>query len=93
MTPIRTTNNCNILSRHHNTFLLYLNVYLLIICTRDEQAEEVRDIEAKHPGDFGKIYHLVKGDLYRKSFQETGNTQNSVWSCGESLSLFQLKHS
>ena len=30
---------------------------------------------------------LVRGDNYRKSFQESGNTQDSVWSCGQSIGL------
>ena len=44
---------------------------------------QVRSIEAKHPGDISKIIHLVKGDNYRKSFQETGDTESSVWSAGQ----------
>lgn len=54
---------------------------------KNPQAMKVREIEAEHPGDFSKIYHLVKGELYRKSFQETGDTENSVWSCGQSIGL------
>jgi len=48
---------------------------------------EVREIEKAHPGDFSKIAHLVKGDLYRKSFEETGDATSSVWSCGQSIGL------
>ena len=48
---------------------------------------KVREIEAEHPGDFGKIVHLVKGELYRKSFQESGDINSSVWSCGQSIGL------
>ena len=40
-------------------------------------AEEVLAIEAEHPGDFKKIHHLVSGENYRKSFQETGDAQSS----------------
>lgn len=50
-------------------------------------AEQVRAIEAEHPGDFSKIWHLVKGENYRKSFQESGDPQSSVWSCGQSIGL------
>jgi hypothetical protein len=50
---------------------------------RNAQAAAVQNIEAAHPGDFSKIHHLVKGELYRQAFQETGDTQNSVWSCGQ----------
>jgi len=54
---------------------------------KNPQAEKVRAIEAEHPGDFSKIYHLVKGELYRQSFQETGDINSSVWSCGQSIGL------
>ena len=45
-------------------------------------AEEVRAIEAVKPGDFGAIHHLVRGENYRVSFQETGDAESSVWSAG-----------
>ncbi len=54
---------------------------------KNKQAVKVREIEAEHPGDFSKIYPLVRGELYRQSFQETGDTQSSVWSCGQSIGL------
>lgn len=54
---------------------------------KNKAAQEVRAIEAKHPGEFDKIVHLVKGENYRKSFQETGDATSSVWSCGQSLGL------
>jgi NAD(P)H-dependent flavin oxidoreductase YrpB (nitropropane dioxygenase family) len=50
-------------------------------------SSKVREIEAEFPGDFPKIHELVKGENYRKSFQETGDAQSSVWSCGESMCL------
>ena len=54
---------------------------------KNAQSAKVIAIEAEHPGDFGKIHHLVRGELYRQSFQETGDTENSVWSCGQSIGL------
>jgi nitronate monooxygenase len=54
---------------------------------KNKAAMEVRGIEAKHPGEFDKIYHLVKGENYRVSFQETGDADSSVWSCGQSIGL------
>ena len=44
-------------------------------------------IEKEHPGKIDKIYHLVKGDNYRASFQETGDTESSVWSAGTVMGL------
>ena len=29
----------------------------------------------------------VRGENYRKSFQETGDKESSVWSCGQSMAL------
>jgi nitronate monooxygenase len=50
-------------------------------------AQQVADIEAKSPGKFEAIAPLVKGMNYKRSFQETGNTTDSVWSCGQSMGL------
>ncbi|CAD7937111.1 unnamed protein product [Amoebophrya sp. A25] len=52
-------------------------------------AEEVREREKKDPGNFGAIADLVKGAKYRISFQETGNPDDSVWSCGQSIGLIE----
>merc|ERR1712046_219560 len=50
-------------------------------------AQEVADIEEEFPGEFDKIGHLVKGLKYKESFHQTGDTQDSVWSCGQSIGL------
>ena len=50
-------------------------------------AEEVRAIEAKTPGKIEAIRHLVSGENYRKSFQETGDPNTSVWSAGIVMGL------
>eukprot|EP00939_MAST-03C_sp_MAST-3C-sp1_P004299 g4299.t1 len=54
---------------------------------KNKQAKKVREIEAEFPGQFDKIYPYVRGELYRQSFQETGDVENSVWSCGQSIGL------
>jgi len=54
---------------------------------KNTAAQKVREIENKTPGDFMAFRHLVRGENYRKSFQETGDTENSVWSCGQSMAL------
>ena len=54
---------------------------------KNEVTLEIQKIEKEHPGDFSKIAHLVKGDNYRKAFQETGDAQHSAWSCGQSAAL------
>ena len=50
-------------------------------------SEKVRGIEAESPGDFTAIHPYVRGELYRKSFQETGDVQSSCWSCGVVMGL------
>jgi len=56
---------------------------------KNPTAMKVREIEEKNPGDFSAIAHLVKGENYRVSFQETGDAESSVWSCGQSLGLIK----
>jgi len=50
-------------------------------------SQKVRDIEQESPGDFSAIHPFVKGELYRRSFQETGDTESSCWSCGIVMGL------
>eukprot|EP00298_Acanthocystis_sp_HF-20_P003980 c14326_g1_i1.p1 GENE.c14326_g1_i1~~c14326_g1_i1.p1 ORF type:complete len:351 (+),score=168.20 c14326_g1_i1:58-1053(+) len=54
---------------------------------KNEQAEKVREIEKQTPGNFAAVANLVKGAFYKRSFQETGNTQDSVWSAGVVMGL------
>jgi len=56
---------------------------------KNPTAEKVKEIEAEFPGEFDKIHHLVQGENYRKSFQETGDINSSVWSCGQSIGLIE----
>ena len=54
---------------------------------KNKAAEEVVALEKEFPGDFKKIHHLVKGDNYRKVFQETGELDDGVWSAGTVMGL------
>lgn len=54
---------------------------------KNQTSAQVLAIEKEHPGKIDKIYHLVKGDNYRASFQETGDTESSVWSAGTVMGL------
>jgi len=56
---------------------------------KNKTSAEVQKIESEKPGDFFAIAHLVKGENYRKSFQETGDAESSVWSCGQSIGLIK----
>mmetsp|Transcript_547 Transcript_547/g.539 ORF Transcript_547/g.539 Transcript_547/m.539 type:complete len:80 (+) Transcript_547:365-604(+) len=37
--------------------------------------------------DIKAILPYIKGDNYKKSFHETGDSTNSVWSCGQIIGL------
>lgn len=54
---------------------------------KNDMALKVAEIERKDPGNFNAIGPYVKGMLYKKSFQETGNPTDSVWSAGQSIGL------
>lgn len=49
-------------------------------------ALKVQEIEKEKPGDIMAIRHLVTGQNYKQSFQETGDP-DSVWSCGQTIGL------
>ena len=55
---------------------------------KNETAARVQALEAEFPGEFEKIADLVRGDNYKKAFLETGNTEDSIWSCGPVMGLF-----
>lgn len=54
---------------------------------KNEAARQVQEIEKEYPGDITKIRHIVSGENYRKSFHETGDTTNSIWSAGQVMGL------
>merc|ERR1712083_811535 len=54
---------------------------------KNKTSDIIQKIEKEKPGDIGAIYKYVRGENYRKSFQETGDTESSVWSCGQSMAL------
>jgi len=47
------------------------------------------EAEKKSPGDFEILREFFAGSKYKISFQETGNTQDSVWSCGQVIGLIK----
>jgi len=56
---------------------------------KNKTAERVVELEQQYPGDFTKISDLVRGDNYRKVFQETGNLDDGVWSAGTCMGLIE----
>lgn len=54
---------------------------------KNDVALEVQKIERENPGKIDAIRHLVSGENYRRSFQETGDPASSVWSAGPVMGL------
>lgn len=54
---------------------------------KNDTAKRVAAIESEKPGDINAILPLIKGENYRQSFQVTGDSNSSVWSCGLSIAL------
>lgn len=73
----------------HSTALVMRSMKNTERVYRNEAAENVIALEEAHPGDFSKIAHLVRGDNYRKVFQETGDLNDGVWSAGTCMGLIE----
>mmetsp|Transcript_23553 Transcript_23553/g.37516 ORF Transcript_23553/g.37516 Transcript_23553/m.37516 type:complete len:320 (-) Transcript_23553:974-1933(-) len=54
---------------------------------KNDVAREILRIEEEAQGDFSKIQHLAKGERGRVMFQETGDWNDAMWSCGQSVGL------
>mmetsp|Transcript_8858 Transcript_8858/g.20655 ORF Transcript_8858/g.20655 Transcript_8858/m.20655 type:complete len:330 (+) Transcript_8858:164-1153(+) len=54
---------------------------------KNDITTKVQELEHEFPGDFTKIHPYVKGENYRISFQESGDPDSSVWSCGPVMAL------
>ena len=49
--------------------------------------EEILDIEALDEGDFAPLAPLASGERTKKMFQENGDWDDAMWSCGQSIGL------
>ncbi|CAK9021493.1 unnamed protein product [Durusdinium trenchii] len=50
-------------------------------------AEEIRQIERQGDVDFSQVMPLASGGRTKKMWQETGDTQDAMWSCSQSLGV------
>jgi NAD(P)H-dependent flavin oxidoreductase YrpB (nitropropane dioxygenase family) len=73
----------------NNTMLVMRSVKNTERVFKNATALKVASIEAEQPGKIEAILPYIKGMAYKKSFQETGNTEDSVWSCGQSMGLIE----
>ena len=71
----------------HSTTLVMRSLKNTERVYKNKTALKVIELEKEYPGDFSKIQPYVKGDNYRASFQDTGNTEDSVWSAGTVMGL------
>jgi nitronate monooxygenase len=71
----------------HSTTLVMRSLKNTERVYKNKTALKVIELEKEYPGDFSKIQPYVRGDNYRASFQDTGNTEDSVWSAGTVMGL------
>lgn len=55
----------------------------------NDMALQAARAEQAKPGDFAVVREYISGSKYKVSFQETGDTNDSVWSCGQVMSLIK----
>jgi len=73
----------------HSTTLIMRSMKNTERVYKNKAALNVLEIEKEHPGDFSKVSHLMKGEHYRRTFQETGDTDDGVWSAGTVMGLIE----
>ena len=71
----------------HSTTLIMRSMRNTERAFKNKAAMKVIEIEKENPGDFSKIAHIVRGDNYRRAFQETGDIEEGVWSAGTVMGL------
>ena len=71
----------------HSTTLVMRSMKNTERVYKNKAAMEVQEIERQHPGDFSKISYIIKGENYRRVFQETGEVEEGVWSAGTVMGL------
>lgn len=87
---------CTTLILRYYAFALYLYITIAFRTLKNtervfknEQARLAQEAEAAKPGDISVIREFIAGSKYRISFQETGNINDSVWSCGQIMGLIE----
>jgi len=95
-TRFMATQECNIhqnikdtlvKSNHTDTMTILRSIKNTERVFKNEQSLKAAEEERKKPGDIAVVIKYISGSLYKKSFHETGNNQDSVWSCGQVMSL------
>jgi len=71
----------------HSTTLIMRSLRNTERVYKNKLAGAVQEIEREHPGEFSRIRDLVRGDNYRRAFQETGDPEDGVWSAGTVMGL------
>jgi len=71
----------------HSTTLIMRSMRNTERVYKNKAALNVLEIEKENPGDFSKIGHLMKGENYRRTFQESGDIDDGVWSAGTVMGL------
>lgn len=72
---------------HTKTMLILRSLKNTERVYKNEMALKAAQAELEKPGDFAVVREFISGSKYKISFQETGNVEDSVWSCGQVMSL------
>jgi len=56
---------------------------------KNDISNEIIRLEKEGNGDFSKIQPLAKGERGRVMFQDTGDWNDAMWSCGQSIGLIE----
>lgn len=52
-------------------------------------SKRILEIEAAGDPDFSDVAALANGENGKRMFQETGDTESAMWSCGQSVGLIE----
>ena len=74
-------------SDHTNTILILRSLKNTERVFNNAEARKARAAEEARPGDFSVVREFIAGSKYKVSFQQSGNPDDSVWSCGQVMGL------
>lgn len=74
-------------STEHDTMLVLQSLQNTERVFKNKAAMTLAETERLYPGDKEKILPQVKGMLYKQVFHETGDIDQGIWSCGQSIGL------
>lgn len=71
----------------NSTILLLRKVHNVGRFYKNPLTKKVAELEEKHPGEFGPLAPYMTGKRTYKSLQESGDAEDSAWTCGVATSF------